>query len=152
MVFRRILLATDGSAHSMRAAELASRLAVDGQRTILMVLNVTPPAGAGIPSELEAFALIEHSYAAQQEALEQASKEILHRTLARIDTKALVERVRSASATGQPARAIVDYAAKHECDLIVIGTRGLGDAMSLILGSVAHTVTHHSEVPVLLVR
>ena len=38
------------------------------------------------------------------------------------------------------------------CDHIVMGTRGLGSGMGLLLGSVATDVIHHAAVPVTLVK
>ena len=43
-------------------------------------------------------------------------------------------------------------AEKDGCDLIYMGTRGLGPVTSLVLGSVAMKVLHLSKVPVILVK
>ena len=53
---------------------------------------------------------------------------------------------------GKPWEAISDYAAATGCDLIVMGTRGLGSYTGGVLGSVAHGVAQRSPVPVLLVK
>jgi nucleotide-binding universal stress UspA family protein len=39
-----------------------------------------------------------------------------------------------------------------EADLIVMGTRGMTELKSLVLGGVANKVVHHAHCPVLLVR
>ena len=52
---------------------------------------------------------------------------------------------------GTPRREIVHVAEAHECDLIVMGSRGLGAVMSM-LGSVSSAVLAESEVPVLVMR
>ncbi len=53
---------------------------------------------------------------------------------------------------GNPAPIIADYAKKYHCDMIVMGTRGLGSVESLILGSVATKVLHLARVPIMLVK
>jgi nucleotide-binding universal stress UspA family protein len=54
--------------------------------------------------------------------------------------------------TGDPAQQITRYAREHECDEIVMGTRGLGTLKGLVVGSVAQKVMHLSDRPVLLVK
>lgn len=51
-----------------------------------------------------------------------------------------------------PAQALLDRAAASHHDLIVVGSRGRGDAGSLFLGSVSHAVLSRSRVPVLIVH
>ncbi|GAB4074118.1 universal stress protein [Barrientosiimonas marina] len=52
---------------------------------------------------------------------------------------------------GKAPRAILEHATDQDCDLIVIGSRGLTGVKEL-LGSTSHYVVHHSDVPVLVVR
>jgi nucleotide-binding universal stress UspA family protein len=52
---------------------------------------------------------------------------------------------------GPIAAGISDYANEHGPSLVVMGTRGLSGAKSLILGSVSHYVAQHLKVPVLIV-
>jgi len=49
-------------------------------------------------------------------------------------------------------RSLLDIAKERDAGLIAVGTRGRGEATTLVLGSVAHDVIHESEVPVLIVR
>ncbi len=53
---------------------------------------------------------------------------------------------------GDPAPLIAAYAKKYHCDMIVMGTRGLGSVRSIILGSVATKVLHLAKAPVMLVK
>lgn len=50
---------------------------------------------------------------------------------------------------GKPSKAILDYAADHGCDLIVMGCRGL-NAVAGMLGSVSYAVLRNAECPVLI--
>jgi nucleotide-binding universal stress UspA family protein len=47
---------------------------------------------------------------------------------------------------------IVNYAAKNNIDIIVMGTRGRTGVKKLFLGSVASAVVSHAHCPVLVVR
>jgi nucleotide-binding universal stress UspA family protein len=53
---------------------------------------------------------------------------------------------------GPPAEAILRVAETRACDLIVVGSRGLGELKAVLLGSVSERVLHHSTVPVLIVK
>jgi len=55
-------------------------------------------------------------------------------------------------AGGDPAREIIDAAAREGCDLIAMSTHGHRWLKDLIYGSVANEVRHLTTVPVLLVR
>jgi nucleotide-binding universal stress UspA family protein len=55
-------------------------------------------------------------------------------------------------AVGELAPCIVRYAREQRCDLIVMGTRGMGSVANMLLGSVATKVIHLAECPVLLVK
>ncbi len=53
---------------------------------------------------------------------------------------------------GDPGASIADVAREQSCDLIVMGTRGLGTHTAALIGSVAQATIEHSSVPVLLVK
>ncbi|SDE48781.1 Nucleotide-binding universal stress protein, UspA family [Paracoccus isoporae] len=52
---------------------------------------------------------------------------------------------------GQPARTIIATGKEKGCDLIVVGSRGLGATEGYLLGSVSHKVTGLANCPVLVV-
>ena len=66
--------------------------------------------------------------------------------------KAGVQNVRGAVGEGQPAAQILEIAAREGCDAIVLGSRGLGDARSLLLGSVSHKVAHLADATCIIVK
>jgi nucleotide-binding universal stress UspA family protein len=53
---------------------------------------------------------------------------------------------------GDPAEEIVHLAAETGCELVVMGTRGLGAAHHAFIGSVALKVAAHAAMPVVLVK
>lgn len=57
---------------------------------------------------------------------------------------------RSAVSDEHPSAALVRLS--HDTDLLVVGSRGLGGFMGLLLGSVGQQCVHHATCPVLVVR
>ncbi len=53
---------------------------------------------------------------------------------------------------GQPAARIIESAAGHNADLVVMGTHGRGAVKGLLLGSVAAQVVRTAPCPVLTIR
>ena len=52
---------------------------------------------------------------------------------------------------GSPIRGVLDHAKQNQCDLIIMGSRGLS-GFKEFLGSTSHSIVQHSPVPVLLVK
>jgi nucleotide-binding universal stress UspA family protein len=65
-----------------------------------------------------------------------------------VDATGLVRRIDPGSTPDQIVRA----AEEEDVDLIVMGTRGMSEWKSLVLGGVANKVVHNAHCPVLLVR
>ena len=61
-------------------------------------------------------------------------------------------RVTVASVVATPYAEILDYAATHAIDLIVMGTHGRGGVTHMLLGSIAERVVRRAPCPVLTVR
>lgn len=59
--------------------------------------------------------------------------------------------VRGFIKSGPPARTIVNFAEDKNANLIVLGSRGVGDIEGFLLGSVSHKVTSLASCPVLVV-
>jgi len=51
---------------------------------------------------------------------------------------------------GHPGASMIKLAEQRHCDLIVMGSRGLGPVSSLLLSSQSTFVLHHSPIPVLV--
>ncbi len=55
-------------------------------------------------------------------------------------------------AYGDEGPKIVDYAKKQKCDMIIMGSRGMGSIREMFLGSTAHYVLDKSKIPVMIVK
>jgi nucleotide-binding universal stress UspA family protein len=146
-VFRSILVGTDGSetAHSalLRAVELAaglhSRLAI-----VSAYEPVSDPRMRGeqviAPKDAQ-WAINPHNDVLA--LLERARAEALDGGVALVETFAR---------QGDAADAILDVAEEQQCDLIVVGNKGMTGAKRFLLGSVPNKVSHHAPCSVLIVR
>lgn len=147
-MFQKILCAVDGSKHALHAAEVASELAgkLGAKLTFVTVakeLKVTP--------EVRRYMELEHLIGSPQYVLDEMTEKIIE------DAKDCAERcgargVRTEVLTGPPARTIISLAERSEFDLVVLGSRGMGDVESALLGSVSHKVSQLVSCACLLVK
>jgi nucleotide-binding universal stress UspA family protein len=63
-----------------------------------------------------------------------------------------VKNVRTDAQSGPVAQTIVDFAKRQRVDLIVMGSRGLGDVEGLLFGSVSHKGESLANCNVMTVR
>lgn len=146
-MFKRILLATDGSTHSLRAAEAArdlARLTPDAGITVIHVLPLTPELTMELQKELES---AEFTF---EEALKEKARPVFERTLKVLGKGDFS--VQTRLETGHPADQIAQVANTGNFDLVVIGSRGLGNWQEILLGSVSEKVCHSIHIPVLIVK
>jgi nucleotide-binding universal stress UspA family protein len=141
MFFSKILVPYDGSENAQKALEKAMELAsIDASISLEAIYVVTPPALSSIVDVPTNF----------EDVLLEAGKTIIaeaEATLASLQNKHQCYLLRGPSA----AQAILDYAKEHNCDLIVMGNRGL-TGIREFLGSVSHMVVQRSLVSVLIVK
>lgn len=143
----RMLVATDGSPHALKAAEMAARLARDLREAEVMLVNVGyfPPIAMGAVGLDAVFDLGD-----LEEGMQQAGQAILDQTMHAFD--GLDIRVTRVYRRGDLAGEILKTAEEHKADLIIMGCRGLGQVGGLILGSVSERVLHGAHIPILIVR
>ena len=139
----KILLPIDGSELSLHEVRFALRLVAQGLQASFLLVNVQEPASLyEMVTAPDAAVLESVTHAAGEHALQPA--EALLRE-AGIDCELAV-------VTGDPAHAVLELIEEHACDMVVIGTHGMGLLRSALQGSVAQTLIHDSPVPVLLVK
>lgn len=85
-----------------------------------------------------------------QEELERHAAEQLEDQVGRVSVRSAVEQHVVHGISVAPV--LIEYAAEHDMDLIVMGTHGRRSVARLFLGSVAEEIVRHSPCPVLTVR
>ena len=143
-----ILIATDGSAAANRALPLAAHLARTNDAALYLLTVVRD---IQVPPEMKDMARVENLGETRVSVLEFVANQILESAEQRLKNDG-VEKIYRAIANGDPATEIVRYAKKHDIDLIVIGTRGLGQVKGMLMGSVSRKVANVSDTNCLLVR
>jgi len=139
--FKNILCPIDFSEPSRAALQVANALA-DDPSIHLTILYVHDPTIAGA----EAIVFSNRSGSDVRREVREFATKVLRPALARAGT------TRYVAAVGQPAQEILRVAKRRRCDLIVIGSRGLGGIRKLLLGSTTDHVVHHASIPVLAIR
>ena len=139
----KVLIPVDGSENSLRSVAHAVTLARNSTALSVELLHVH-----------QAPSVREHAYRSHEQ-LEQIqhdeTQQVLQPAQALLAAAGVAHT--SASRAGDTAQAISDQARQSECDMIVMGMRGMGFVLGPVsIGSVSSKVLHASEVPVTLVK
>ena len=177
-MIKRVLVALDGSDHANRAMDLACEMASRFDAELIAVhvipdksisqaerrmaeaelesegakdFNVTSLLGAGGDARLESQRLAEKAAETEGRLRWAVGKWLMSDAQARAKEKA-VQKVRTITRAGDPAKEILSVAGEEHADIIIMGRRGLGDLAGLLLGSVSHKVSHLADCACLTVK
>ena len=141
--FRSILCGVDFSRHSRAALRCAAALAAAaGAR--LTVLFVDDPLLVAVTSR----------HGGDNGDGEHRVGRKTRAALARFvstSLKTAAAPVQCVTAVGDAGPAIARFARRHRADLVVVGTRGIGEARALLFGSTTNDVVRRLRIPVLVV-
>lgn len=169
-MIENILVAVDGSQHSVKAVELASDLAAkyDADMTLLHVLlRGHMPEGLKKAMEIEVGkpkskvdpVYLPNSILARNQKVTQLTLEELNYigkyvlgSVAAICRDKGVSKVDMRVEEGDPAKVILQTAAEAPADMIVMGNRGLSDFQGVLFGSVSHKVSQLAKCTCVTVR
>ena len=140
-MFRKILLAYDGSTGAKRALDVALGLAhaAHAELWALAVEERLPHYAATIDEVVEEKEFANHFY---HECLSAAYLRALQ---AGIELKSEIR-------VGHAARTIIDFTREGGFDLVVLGSSGHSKVWAMFLGTTAEKVSRHVPCTVLLVR
>ena len=175
-MFKKIIVATDGSDHADKAAAVAGDLAAkyDAEMTLLHALLRRDAAAADLRRLMDVHELqgklreefdrfesmrdasarssaIAVSIPFPEEVLVGVGNSIVDRAedIAKQHGAKKIDRVIK---EGEAANIILACAKERHADLIVMGTRGLSDLAGLFVGSVSHKVSHLATCTCITVR
>jgi nucleotide-binding universal stress UspA family protein len=145
-LFKRIVVAIDGSSVAKIALREAIKLAKDQQSAlrIVFVVDVVPPS-AESPYELDAYedAVRRDADKVLKQAAAVARKAGVEAETVRLEVQSLQDRI---------ADEIARNAKAWRADLLVMGTHGRRGMSRMFLGSVAESLIRIAPAPVLLIR
>ncbi|WP_147802232.1 universal stress protein [Alkalicoccus halolimnae] len=140
-MIKNILLAGDGSQHSLRACEKAVYIAerTDGAEiTLIHVVDDLPSRTDVMDEEMNPRDIPDH-----RKKRVQALINIMEETQVPFHVKHVF---------GEPGPTIVREANDMGADLVVIGSRGLNQFQQMVLGSVSHKVAKRAKCAVMIVK
>jgi nucleotide-binding universal stress UspA family protein len=172
-MIKTILVPTDGSEHAKKAVTLAADIAdkYDSRMVVLHVLSDDP-----LPENLVRMAETEHitptrseppiastpegrfpasTIFGQRDAKPEIRRFVAEHLLSEAEKIAKgegVEDVHCVIEDGDPVKEILRHAEEDTANLIVMGSRGLGDLQGLLMGSVSHKVSQLSPCSCITVK
>jgi len=177
-MIRKVLIATDGSAHARKAVVFGSDIASKYGAEVLLIHVLLR---GELSDDLRRMAEIEHlttgggkplseamaavppgrfpAYVTFEEGTQEPADDLLRaigdQILDRAEDLAVshgVSRISKRIEDGKPVDRILAIARDEKVDLVVCGARGLSDLAALMLGSTSHKLAHLSPVTCLTVR
>jgi nucleotide-binding universal stress UspA family protein len=142
--YLKILVPVDFSAHAEKALKYGIALAMNFEAPLILLHVLDMPVQ---PSHYD---LDENFLMQRQPDIETTTINALRDLMKRLSPQRL--EFSTACVVGRAYAEIVNYAAKHDCDLIVLGTHGLSALEKFLLGSTAAKVVRHAPCPVLAVK
>ena len=139
-MFAKILVAVDGSESSKKAFDKSVFLAQKCNSKLFVVHVVLDWEYGG--DSAATFELIDELRARGSELLQQCKNQALQSS---VQVETVLEQ-------GDYAHEIIEVAKRKNCELIIMGSRGMSPIKELVLGSVSLKVMHHASCPVMVVR
>ena len=141
----KIIVAVDGSEHSMRAVEKAKEIGKAFGSTIILVHVVerirmySAESAAVIRSELDIM-----------DKRKSDSRRMLENLKSEFETLGLT--VETNSLEGDVPHELLDFIKATDADLVILGSHGVKGIRQFTLGSVVSRITHHVDKSVMIVR
>ncbi len=145
-MFSKVLLCSDGSEQSLKAAGVAAEISKGfaAHITALHVFQVPVAPVAAVGAVGLDSAMLEPPNEGVQEA-------VVKRTTAALESVGAAYTVRREIGFS-PAEVILRVANEEKTELIVLGNHGAGAVERFLLGSISDRIAHHAHCAVLIVK
>lgn len=140
-MFEKILVATDGSEHGYRAANIALDLGKISGGKVTAIYVADTNRTSHLPDDMLLFSIRELLLKEGKEALKHVEDLARERGVA----------YEGVVAEGNPGSEIISYAESAKMDIIIMGAVGRTGLDKFLLGSVAEKVVRNSKIPVLTI-
>ncbi|KEK23815.1 universal stress protein [Bacillus gaemokensis] len=140
-MYKQIILACDGSEHSLRAAKHTAYIAKFNKETNVEVVYVVDNKTAKSDiiqgqTNIETISTSRKDRLKEIEALLQQEEVSYQITILH----------------GDPGNTLVQYVNTGDIDLVIAGSRGLNTLQEMVLGSVSHKIAKRVKCPVMIVK
>ena len=153
-MYRKILVALDGSEPSNNALEHAATIAKKFDAELILVAVVQRVMIPIFPEE--GFGSVPLSAAKDMAQYQDKMRVLYQNVLKEAEEKVKEEypgvKTESILKEGRPSATIVEQAEKDDVDIIVMGSRGIGGYTGWILGSTSRRVVDSCTKPILIVK
>ena len=145
VAYKKILVAIDGSQNSLKALAHAAAMAQSFNAELHMLYVSALSKQLPLPDQIKGAKVPQFSPSNP----ESYTKTVLTEAL-----RSVPEGVTAVThdEPGEPRIVIVEFAEHNGCDVIVVGSRGLGTVSGLLMGSVSGNVVHKAKCPVFVVK
>ena len=148
-MIKKILVAIDGSNLAYESLDYALDLARKYSAEVMVLTVIQMPSDSVLEQGTAFTPISSQSY---REKLENYHKEILSEAAKNAKKSSPQIHFTTKLVEGRPADKIVETAKLESCDLIVMGSRGLGGIKEFFLGSVSDRVADEAPCPVLIIK
>ena len=146
--FSNILVAIDGSEHSLRAAEYALGLA----KTFEAKLNAVTVSYVPASEDLSQLDVLRQSLVEDDSNYTKNAEKWFERFIQNAKESNVQLNTELLNSTRPVDYVILEYAEEKKIDLIVVGTKGRTGFRKLLLGGVASSIVTYSHCPVLVIK
>ena len=150
-MINKLLVAVDGSSQSLKAVDFASAIAASCKAKVIILTVVKVHTAPKQSAELRKYAELEHIAGSDLDALKTLAGNLVAHAEKRSREKGAHD-IMTKVLEGPVARTIVACAEQNDVDMIVIGSRGLGNIEATLRGGVSHRVELLAKCPVLTVK